>query len=261
MTPTAMVEPALLTAAALGGGVRPPTSKKKSVPNKPRICSRLLPKAAPNLGLGPSLKSLAVDASVCQNFEQNSARSQPNRPPAKPTLRPTPVPPQASPPTPPRPVRPPTPTGPRPDPTGPGPDPCWRAAGASHGSIKITPPGDRSAKRTKPTSQPRRPKKEPQREPQSMPNEASKASAREAPHEFGPMRASPRTKPCMALNLATVLRFRDTDQGGQNPGCRGPDSFAIFADAPRGACSPPPAAALLPCILGVKNCALHIPTD
>ena len=156
----------------------------------------------------------------------------------------TPAPPQASPPTPlpppPRPVRPPTPTGRRPSSTTVPAPACWRAAGPSHGSLKIAPLGDRWFQRTSPASRPGHPKKEPQREPQNMPKAASKASAREAPNEFGPRRASPLTKPCMTMNLATVLRFRDTDQGCQNPGCRGPDSIAIFANAHRGACRDPP---------------------
>ncbi len=148
----------------------------------------------------------------------------------------TPAPPQASPPTPlpppPRPVRPPTPTGRRPSSTTVPAPACWRAAGPSHGSLKIAPLGDRWLQRTSPASRPGHPKKEPQREPQNMPKAASKASAREAPNEFGPRRASPLTKPCMTMNLATVLRFRDTDQGCQNPGCRGPDSIAILPMLP-----------------------------
>ena len=42
-----------------------------------------------------------------------------------------------------------------------------------------------------------------------------------------------RTKPCMALNLATVLHFQDTDRGPQNPGCHGPELTAMLKEIGR----------------------------
>ena len=49
-----------------------------------------------------------------------------------------------------------------------------------------------------------------------------------------------RTKPCMALNLATVLHFQDTDRGPQNPGCHGPELIAMLKGAARDARRDPP---------------------
>ena len=49
-----------------------------------------------------------------------------------------------------------------------------------------------------------------------------------------------RTKPCMALNLATVLHFQDTDWGLQNPGRHVPQLMAMSKGAARGARRDPP---------------------